>query len=160
MHQIVRCCLGTVKMTDDFDQEFVGFFQNDFVDDLYEGFHLAVGQDDFPVNGMFHRKFFGIFLQQSEVHIQTGCGNIFRLINLYIVDLGLIYELKYDGDKTIDIDLTFSTPSCPLGDTIISGVKETIKKKYPDFTTNVEVVFDPPWNTEMVSEDGRRMLGM
>jgi metal-sulfur cluster biosynthetic enzyme len=81
-------------------------------------------------------------------------------IEVNIVDLGLIYELKYDGDKTIDIDLTFSTPSCPLGDTIISGVKETIKKKYPDFTTNVEVVFDPPWNTEMVSEDGRRMLGM
>ena len=81
-------------------------------------------------------------------------------IEVNIVDLGLIYELKYDGDKTIDIDLTFSTPSCPLGDTIVSSIKETIKKKYPDFEVNVNVVFDPPWNTEMVSEDGRRMLGM
>jgi metal-sulfur cluster biosynthetic enzyme len=81
-------------------------------------------------------------------------------IEVNIVDLGLIYELKYDGDKTIDIDLTFSTPSCPLGDTIISGVKEAIKQRYPDFTTNVEVVFDPPWSTELVSEDGRRALGM
>jgi len=81
-------------------------------------------------------------------------------IEVNIVDLGLIYELKYDGDKTIDIDLTFSTPSCPLGDTIVNSVKETIKKKYPDLITNVNIVFDPPWNTEMVSEEGKKLLGM
>jgi metal-sulfur cluster biosynthetic enzyme len=81
-------------------------------------------------------------------------------IEINIVDLGLIYELYYDGDKKINIVMTFSTPSCPLGETIISNIKETIKQKHPDFTTNVDVVFHPQWSTAMVSEEGKRILGM
>ncbi len=81
-------------------------------------------------------------------------------IEINIVDLGLIYEVKYDGEKTIDIDMTFSTPSCPLGDTIVSSVKEAIKQKHPDFTINVEVVFDPLWTSALVSEEGKKLLGM
>jgi len=81
-------------------------------------------------------------------------------IEINIVDLGLIYEVKYDGEKRIDIDLTFSTPSCPLGDTIVTNVKETIKQKYPDFEIDVNIVFDPPWSTAMVSEEGKKLLGM
>ena len=81
-------------------------------------------------------------------------------IEINIVDLGLIYEVKYDGEKKIDIDLTFSTPSCPLGDTIVTNVKETIKQKYPEFEIDVNIVFDPPWSTAMVSEEGKKILGM
>ena len=81
-------------------------------------------------------------------------------IEINIVDLGLIYELYYDGDKKINIVMTFSTPSCPLGETIISNIKETIKQKHPDFKTNVDVVFHPQWSTAMVSEEGKRILGM
>ena len=81
-------------------------------------------------------------------------------IEINIVDLGLIYEVNYDGEKSIDIDLTFSTPSCPLGDTIIAGVKEAIKQKHQDFNVNVNVVFDPPWSTALVSEEGKKLLGM
>jgi metal-sulfur cluster biosynthetic enzyme len=81
-------------------------------------------------------------------------------IEINIVDLGLIYEIGYDGEKNIAIEMTFSTPSCPLGDTIITNIKETIKKEHPDFNTNVEVVFDPPWSTELVSEEGKKILGM
>lgn len=81
-------------------------------------------------------------------------------IEINIVDLGLIYEVKYDGEKKIDIDLTFSTPSCPLGDTIVTNVKETIKQKHPEFEIDVNIVFDPPWSTAMVSEEGKKILGM
>lgn len=81
-------------------------------------------------------------------------------IEINIVDLGLIYEVNYDGEKNIDIDLTFSTPSCPLGDTIITSVKEAIKQKHPDFNINVDVVFDPPWSTALVSAEGKKLLGM
>ena len=81
-------------------------------------------------------------------------------IEINIVDLGLIYEINYNGENNIDIEMTFSTPSCPLGDTIITNIKETIKQKHPDFETKIEVVFDPPWSTELVSEEGKRILGM
>lgn len=81
-------------------------------------------------------------------------------IEINIVDLGLIYEVTYDGKKNIDIEMTFSTPSCPLGDTIVTNVKEEIKQKYPDYTINVEIVFNPPWTTALVSEEGKKILGM
>ncbi len=81
-------------------------------------------------------------------------------IEINIVDLGLIYEVAYDGDKSIDIEMTFSTPSCPLGETIVTNIKETIKQKYPDVTVTVEIVFDPPWSTALVSEEGKKLLGL
>lgn len=81
-------------------------------------------------------------------------------IEVNIVDLGLIYELVYDGEKKIDIKMTFSTPSCPLGDSIVNNVKEVIRQKYPDIETEIEIVFDPPWSAEMISEEGRQMLGL
>jgi len=81
-------------------------------------------------------------------------------IEINIVDLGLIYEVAYDGKKNIDIEMTFSTPSCPLGDTIVTNIKEEIKKKYPEYTINVEIVFDPPWTPNLVSPEGKKLLGM
>jgi metal-sulfur cluster biosynthetic enzyme len=81
-------------------------------------------------------------------------------VEINVVDLGLIYELYYDGDKKINIVMTFSTPSCPLGETIKTNIKETIKQKYPDFTVTIDVVFHPQWNTSMVSDEGKRILGL
>lgn len=81
-------------------------------------------------------------------------------IEINIVDLGLIYELYYDGDKKINIVMTFSTPACPLGETIKTNITETIKQKYVDFTVDIDVVFHPAWNTSMVSEEGKRVLGL
>ncbi len=81
-------------------------------------------------------------------------------IEINIVDLGLIYELYYDGNKKINIVMTFSTPACPLGETIKTDIIETIKQKYPDFAIFIDVVFYPEWNTTMVSEEGKRILGL
>ena len=81
-------------------------------------------------------------------------------IEINIVDLGLIYELYYDGDKKINIVMTFSTPACPLGETIKTDIVESIKQKHPNFTTTIDVVFYPEWNTSMVSEEGKHVLGL
>ncbi len=81
-------------------------------------------------------------------------------IEINIVDLGLIYKLDFDGKDIIDIDLTFSTPSCPLGDTIVANIKAVIEQKYPNMTTNVNIVFEPRWSTNLISEEGKKILGM
>jgi len=81
-------------------------------------------------------------------------------IEINIVDLGLIYELYYDGAEKINVVMTFSTPACPLGDTIKTNITETIKQKYSDFTVDIDVVFDPAWSTSLVSEEGKRVLGL
>ena len=56
--------------------------------------------------------------------------------------------------------MTFSTPDCPLGETIKTDIIETIKQKHPDFITVIDVVFYPEWNPSMVSEDGKQILGL
>jgi len=80
-------------------------------------------------------------------------------VEINIVDMGLIYNLTYDGVGIVNIDLTFSTPSCPLGDTIMANIRETINQKYPDFIVSIDLVFEPKWTPAMISDDGRKMLG-
>jgi metal-sulfur cluster biosynthetic enzyme len=81
-------------------------------------------------------------------------------IEIDIVNLGLIYELDYNGKKNVDIQMTLSTPACPLSDAIVASVKESIKRKYPDFKISVKLVFEPLWHAGMITEAGKIMLGM
>ena len=81
-------------------------------------------------------------------------------IEVDIVNLGLIYDLNYNGKKNVDILMTLSTPACPLGDAIVQSVKESIKGKYTDFKVNVELTFDPRWHAGLITEAGKEMLGM
>jgi len=80
-------------------------------------------------------------------------------VEINIVDMGLIYNLTYDGEGIVNIDLTFSTPSCPLGDTIMANIRETINQKHPNFIVSIDLVFEPKWTPAMISDDGRKMLG-
>ncbi|MCP3931712.1 MAG: DUF59 domain-containing protein [Bacteroidetes bacterium] len=79
-------------------------------------------------------------------------------VELNIVDLGLIYKLEYDGKKNVDIEMTFSTKACPLGDAIVMNIMEAIAAQYPELEVNVNVVFDPPWTPEKISEEGKKIL--
>ncbi len=81
-------------------------------------------------------------------------------IEIDIINLGLVYNILYDGDKDIRIEMTLSTPACPLGDAITDNVKNTIKKQYENFNVDVDLVFDPPWDASMISEEGKIRLGM
>ncbi len=81
-------------------------------------------------------------------------------IELNIVDLGLIYSLIYDGQSQVEIKMTFSTPACPLGDAILMNIRQSIANVYPEFEVDIEVVFEPIWNSTMISEKGRMLLGM
>ena len=81
-------------------------------------------------------------------------------IEIDIVNLGLIYELNFDGINKVDIIMTMSTPACPLSDAIVQNVKESIIHKYNNFKVNVEVVFEPLWHSGLISEEGKEMLGM
>jgi len=81
-------------------------------------------------------------------------------IEIDIVNLGLIYELKFDGSNTVDIVMTMSTPACPLSDAIVQNVRESIMHKYTNFVVNVDVVFEPAWHSGLITEEGKEMLGM
>lgn len=80
-------------------------------------------------------------------------------LEIDIVNLGLIYNIQYTSENKVEILMTLSTPNCPLSDVIVKNITESIKISYPSFTVNVEITFSPPWNTEMISEEGKIMLG-
>jgi metal-sulfur cluster biosynthetic enzyme len=79
-------------------------------------------------------------------------------IPLDIVNLGLVYEVEIEAGKVI-VNLTTTAPSCPVGDFIAAEAEGRIRRVEGVEEVHVEVVNDPPWKMEMVSEEGRRILG-
>lgn len=80
-----------------------------------------------------------------------------------IVDLGLVYKIDVQGPEdncSVKVDVTLTSPTCPLGDTIVQDIESTLLAV--DWCKNVEVnvVFDPPWNKNMVTEAGLMELGL
>lgn len=80
-------------------------------------------------------------------------------VDVNVVDLGLIYDLKIDGNN-IEVVMTLSTPGCPLGDTIMENVSQVITANIPDSKVDVQLVWEPAWTPELISPDGKAALGM
>jgi|SRR3989338_4225752 len=79
-------------------------------------------------------------------------------LGLNIVDLGLVYRIEIEGAR-VRVVMTMTSPACPLGDYLKDLVDSTIRRQVPE-AQNVDVVLvsDPPWNPDMMSDDGRRQL--
>jgi metal-sulfur cluster biosynthetic enzyme len=80
-------------------------------------------------------------------------------IGLNIVDLGLVYQVDFDeSEKKIFCTMTLTTQFCPMGESITDAVTQTLKGAFPEFEPEIQLTFDPPWNHEMISEQGREFL--
>lgn len=78
-------------------------------------------------------------------------------VNVY--DLGLIYNVEIDNEKNVRIDMTLTAPNCPAADFILEDVR--MKVESVDGVSNVEVnlVFEPEWDKDMMSEEAKLELG-
>jgi len=82
-------------------------------------------------------------------------------IGLSIVDLGLIYDVGFVGDKIVNVIMTLTTPGCPYGPQLIEEVKEVVRELDGVEKADVEIVWDPPWNPEeMASDEAKDVLGI
>ena len=80
-------------------------------------------------------------------------------IGLNVVDLGLIYQLDFDEEnKKAVCTMTLTTQFCPMGESITDGVKQSLHSTFPDYNVTVNLLFDPTWNFEMISEEGRKFI--
>lgn len=79
-------------------------------------------------------------------------------IGINIVDLGLVYEVALGEDKTLTVQMTLTTPGCPMGQTIQLAVVNVLQRHFPAYTVEVEIVWSPMWEPDMISEDGQRQL--
>jgi metal-sulfur cluster biosynthetic enzyme len=78
---------------------------------------------------------------------------------LPLVDLGLIYGIDVEGDD-VAITMTLTTPACPMNQYIGSQVEEALREHVPQVkNVGVNIVWSPPWNPEMMSEDAKMELG-
>ena len=81
-------------------------------------------------------------------------------LELNIVDLGLIYDIKIDKEtRQITITMTLSTPACPAGDYIRGGVELMAKEAFNGYHINIDLTFTPEWSGDMISAAGREELG-
>lgn len=76
-----------------------------------------------------------------------------------IVDLGLIYDIKIEGGK-VAVKMTLTSAGCPMQESLASGVHAVLLGTDGVEDASVEVVFDPPWNPQMLSEEARGVLGI
>ncbi len=78
-------------------------------------------------------------------------------VNIY--DLGLIYEMEVDNYNNVDIQMTLTAPNCPVADDLVRDVKNSVQTIDGVQKVVVQLVFDPPWNQEMLSEEAKLELG-
>lgn len=79
-------------------------------------------------------------------------------IPISVVDMGLIYGVDISNDNKVDIKMTMTTRGCPLHDTLVSDVKRYVNKVPGVTGINVEIVWDPPWSPEKMSDEGKKLI--
>ena len=78
-------------------------------------------------------------------------------VNIY--ELGLIYEIKVNPDDSVDVKMTLTAPACPVAGSLPGDVENRINA-IPEVTSaKVELVWDPPWSRERMSESALLQLG-
>ncbi len=85
-------------------------------------------------------------------------------IPVNIVDLGLIYrceiEPRPDGQRSVTVDMTLTAPGCGMGEILVQDAQEKIAVIPTIADVRVELVFDPPWNQSMMSDEARLQTGL
>jgi len=81
-----------------------------------------------------------------------------------IVELGLVYRCEVtslgNGQRAVDIDMTLTAPGCGMGDILVQDAREKIAVIPTVSDVSVDLVFDPPWNQSMMSEEARLQTGL
>ena len=78
-------------------------------------------------------------------------------VNIY--DLGLIYRVEVNDEGIVDIDITFTAPSCPAADFILEDVRQKVDTIEGVKSANVNLMFEPEWDKSMMTEEARVELG-
>lgn len=79
-------------------------------------------------------------------------------VNIY--ELGLIYDLRVSEEGEVEIEMTLTSPNCPVAETLPIEVEEKVKALDVVTDVKVKITFDPPWNKDMMSEEAKLELGI
>ena len=79
-------------------------------------------------------------------------------VNIY--DLGLIYKIEVDEKNKVNIDMTLTSPNCPVAESLPKEVKDNIMKIDGVSDVNLNLVWEPPWNKDKMSEAAKLELNL
>src|SRR5690606_35951320 len=97
--------------------------------------------------------------ESRRQQVLAALGNVWDPeLGLDVVSLGLVYDVRVDGD-TIEIDMTLTTPGCPVSEQLPAEAEAAVRAAVPDAEVRVRVVWDPPWTPERLSPVALDQLG-
>ena len=80
-------------------------------------------------------------------------------LHINIVDLGRVYEITIDEPAhMIIVEMTLSSRYCPMGESILSTVKNIIEESFSDYQARVDLVWEPVWSYDNITEEGKKLL--
>tara|TARA_Y100000590_G_scaffold261164_1_gene293228 strand:+ start:161 stop:463 length:303 start_codon:yes stop_codon:yes gene_type:complete len=79
-------------------------------------------------------------------------------VNIY--ELGLIYKLEVDNDNKVSVDMTLTSPNCPVAESLPKQVKDNIMKVEGVSDVDLKLVWEPPWSKERMSEAAKLELNL
>ena len=102
--------------------------------------------------------------QEEKTRIEERIVDVLKTvydpeIPVDIWNLGMIYKIDVQEDGTVDVDMTFTAPSCPAADFILEDVRTKIESVDGVTGANINLVFDPVWDQSMRSAEARVELG-
>ena len=78
-------------------------------------------------------------------------------LGINLVDLGLIYDVAIDGPD-VRVKMTLTTPGCPMHDSLVRGAERVVRRIPGIASAAVELVWDPPWNPNMINPEGLKAM--
>ncbi len=76
-----------------------------------------------------------------------------------VFELGLIYEVKIDAENNVAIDMTLTSPNCPVAESLPKEIEDKVASIEEVKSCKITIVFDPPWDKDMMSEEAKLELG-
>lgn len=79
-------------------------------------------------------------------------------VNIY--DLGLIYRIEVHDDNIVDVDMTLTAPNCPAADFLVEDTRQKLESIEGISKVNIQLIFEPEWTKDRMSEEAKLELGL
>ena len=97
------------------------------------------------------------YLEQKVISVLETVYDPEIPVNIY--ELGMIYDIKIKDNADVEIVMTLTSPACPVAESLPGEVREKVKSIEDVNEVNIELVWEPPWNKDMMSEEAKLNLG-
>jgi FeS assembly SUF system protein len=99
-----------------------------------------------------------LVIEAEVIEALRNCFDPEIPVNIY--ELGLIYEIKVDSSGSVEVQMTLTTPNCPVAQSLPEEVEAKVRSVPGVTEASVEVVWEPPWDPSRMSDAAKLQLGM